>query len=144
MASPAGEAATAQRKGDKAWTPDEPALPSEEDSTSPTIDGAPDLADGPDELAEYDFADLPEHACLYCGIHNPLSVAQCVATSKWFCNCRGRTSASHIVHHLVRSKHKEIRLHSDRYVVKRLRFKVLPRLPPPRPPSLQSPWWGSS
>ena len=73
--------------------------------------------DEPEELAEYDFAQLPEHACVFCGIHNPLSVAQCVGTKKWFCNCRGGTSASHLVQHMVRSKNKEIRLHPDRCVL---------------------------
>ncbi len=70
---------------------------------------------GPEELQEYDFSTLPEHACNFCGVHNPLSVAQCVSSKKWFCNSRGGTSASHLVQHLVRSKNKEVRLHSERY-----------------------------
>jgi regulator of nonsense transcripts 1 len=58
---------------------------------------------------------LPEHACKYCGIHNPSSVVKCMFPScrKWFCNGRGNTSGSHIVNHLVRSKHKEVSLHAD-------------------------------
>ena len=33
--------------------------------------------------------------------------------SKWFCNSRGNTSASHIVNHLVKAKHKEVILHKE-------------------------------
>uniref|UniRef100_A0AAV1V283 Upf1 domain-containing protein n=1 Tax=Peronospora matthiolae TaxID=2874970 RepID=A0AAV1V283_9STRA len=55
--------------------------------------------------------DLPPHACAYCGLHDPASVVKCVASDKWFCNSRGNTSGSHIIQHLVRSKHKEVSLH---------------------------------
>ncbi|KEP53917.1 putative regulator of nonsense transcripts protein [Rhizoctonia solani 123E] len=57
--------------------------------------------------------DLPEYACSYCGIHSPASVVKCLICSKWFCNSRGNTSASHIVNHLVRAKHKEVVLHAE-------------------------------
>lgn len=36
--------------------------------------------------------ELPEHACRYCGIHDPSSVVMCRVTRKWFCNGRGNTS----------------------------------------------------
>jgi len=49
----------------------------------------------------------------YCGIHSPASVVQCLICNKWFCNSRGNTSASHIVNHLVRAKHKEVILHKE-------------------------------
>jgi regulator of nonsense transcripts 1 len=49
----------------------------------------------------------------YCGIHNPASVVKCLVCAKWFCNSRGNTSASHIVNHLVRAKHKEVILHAE-------------------------------
>eukprot|EP00397_Hematodinium_sp_SG-2012_P000957 GEMP01000958.1.p1 GENE.GEMP01000958.1~~GEMP01000958.1.p1 ORF type:complete len:998 (+),score=225.65 GEMP01000958.1:73-3066(+) len=64
---------------------------------------------------EYDFSDLPEHACRYCGIHDPNCVVKCNMPNckKWFCNCRGLTAGSHIVNHLVRSKHKEAVLHPE-------------------------------
>ena len=47
----------------------------------------------------------------YCGIHNPASVVRCNLAScrKWFCNSRGNTSGSHVINHLVKSKHKEVR-----------------------------------
>lgn len=51
--------------------------------------------------------------CSYCGIHSPSSVVKCLICSKWFCNSRGNTSASHIVNHLVRAKHKEVILHAE-------------------------------
>lgn len=57
--------------------------------------------------------DLPEHACSYCGIHNPACVVKCQICHKWFCNSRGSTSGSHIVNHLVRSKHKQVILHNE-------------------------------
>lgn len=58
---------------------------------------------------------LPDHACKYCGIHNPACVVRCnfPACRKWFCNSRGKTSGSHIVSHLVKAKHKEVQLHAD-------------------------------
>nr|SZF06520.1 Regulator of nonsense transcripts 1 [Psoroptes ovis] len=57
--------------------------------------------------------ELPAHACKYCGIHDPNTVVQCNICKKWFCNGRGNTSGSHIINHLVRSKHKEVSLHKD-------------------------------
>ncbi|CAK8678226.1 unnamed protein product [Clavelina lepadiformis] len=57
--------------------------------------------------------DLPEHACRYCGIHDPNCVVMCNSTRKWFCNGRGNTSGSHIINHLVRAKCKEVTLHRD-------------------------------
>lgn len=58
---------------------------------------------GDEENHEYSKRDLPEHACKYCGIHNPACIVRCNVPScrKWFCNSRGNTSGSHIVSHLV-------------------------------------------
>ncbi|XP_028967713.1 regulator of nonsense transcripts 1 [Galendromus occidentalis] len=74
-------------------------------------------------LAELNFEDeqedavepreLPQHACKYCGIHDPGCVMQCNICKKWFCNGRGSTSGSHMVNHLVRAKHREVTLHRD-------------------------------
>ena len=67
-----------------------------------------------EEDEEQTFAkDLPEHACRYCGIHDPGCVVQCNVCKKWLCNGRGNTSGSHAVNHLVRAKHREITLHKD-------------------------------
>ncbi|GBG63841.1 hypothetical protein CBR_g39626 [Chara braunii] len=72
---------------------------------------------GDEEALDYyaKHRDLPDHACKYCAIHNPASVVRCNVPScrKWFCNSRGNTSASHIINHLVRAKHKEVSLHRD-------------------------------
>ena len=56
-----------------------------------------------DDGYDYGKGDFVEHACRYCGIHNPACVARCNVPScrKWFCNSRGNTSGSHIVNHLV-------------------------------------------
>lgn len=63
---------------------------------------------------ESDDEELPEHACAYCGIHSPASVAKCLGCSKWFCNAKAPGSgASHLVSHLVKARHKEISLHAE-------------------------------
>ncbi|XJO77724.1 hypothetical protein BDV3_002266 [Batrachochytrium dendrobatidis] len=58
-------------------------------------------------------AELPSHACSYCGIHNVSTVVRCLTCSKWFCNARGQSNGSHIINHLVRARHKEVSLHSE-------------------------------
>jgi regulator of nonsense transcripts 1 len=57
--------------------------------------------------------ELPEHACSYCGLTETSCVVKCNVCKKWFCNGRGITSGAHIVHHLVKSKHKELTLHKE-------------------------------
>ena len=84
-------------------------------------DGDNDDAKGREEEEEagdvqtpYDFSTLPSHACSYCGIHSTQSVVRCDVCLKWFCNARsGQSAGSHIIHHLVRSKHKHVSLHKD-------------------------------
>ncbi|KAI0989584.1 hypothetical protein GJ496_006647 [Pomphorhynchus laevis] len=66
-----------------------------------------------DEIVDYYGKDLPEHACSYCGIHDPCAVVMCNQTGKWFCNGRGDSVVSHIINHLVRAKCKEVTLHKD-------------------------------
>lgn len=58
---------------------------------------------GDEDNLEYWKRHLPEHACKYCGIHNPACIMRCNVPTcrKWFCNSRGNTSGSHIVNHLV-------------------------------------------
>jgi len=68
---------------------------------------------GSEEEEEERPQELPDHACRYCGIHDPAAVVKCCTTKKWFCNGRGNTSGSHIINHLVRSKCKEVSLHRD-------------------------------
>ncbi|UYV80578.1 UPF1 [Cordylochernes scorpioides] len=75
--------------------------------------GLSELTFEEDEEDQYYTKDLPEHACKYCGIHDPCCVVQCNVCKRWFCNGRGNTSGSHIINHLVRAKHKEVTLHKD-------------------------------
>jgi regulator of nonsense transcripts 1 len=56
---------------------------------------------------------LPEYACSYCGIHNPSSMVKCSTCQKWFCNGKGSSNSSHIITHLVMSKHNVVSLHPD-------------------------------
>ena len=54
----------------------------------------------------YDFANLPTHACAYCGVHDPESVVQCLQKDckKWFCNGRGHNEfGSHAVLHMIKA-----------------------------------------
>ncbi|GAM24375.1 hypothetical protein SAMD00019534_075500 [Acytostelium subglobosum LB1] len=55
---------------------------------------------------------LPDYACGYCGLHDPSTVVRC-SCGKWFCNGKGKTNSSHIVTHLVKTRHNEISLHAD-------------------------------
>ena len=72
------------------------------------VDGAMDGVNSR-ALEPYDFKNLPPHACAYCGVHDPSSVVKCVPSGKWFCNGKGINEyGSHIILHLVKSKHKEI------------------------------------
>jgi regulator of nonsense transcripts 1 len=64
-------------------------------------------------IASAERDSIPRRSRSYCGIHSPASVVKCLVCSKWFCNSRGNTSASHIVNHLVRAKHKEVILHAE-------------------------------
>ncbi|CAD7969242.1 unnamed protein product [Amoebophrya sp. A120] len=53
----------------------------------------------------------PEFACRYCLTSNPECVVKCTICNKWFCNGNQATSGAHIVHHMVRAKHREAALH---------------------------------
>lgn len=76
-------------------------------------DGEAGEAGEASESTTYDFSTLPAHHCRYCGIHTPSSVVKCNVCSKWFCNAKGVTGASHIINHLVRARHRDVQLHSD-------------------------------
>ncbi|AMD22919.1 HHR150Cp [Eremothecium sinecaudum] len=56
---------------------------------------------------------VSDHACAYCSIDSPTSVAKCNDCKKWFCNSKIGCSSSHIVNHLVASHHKVVSLHED-------------------------------
>jgi regulator of nonsense transcripts 1 len=66
-----------------------------------------------DELEEeyQEEANQKEIRCAYCGITNPSILVKCneKGCQRWFCNGRiDDYSASHIVFHLTKSKHKEV------------------------------------
>ncbi|MFH4979451.1 hypothetical protein AB6A40_006160, partial [Gnathostoma spinigerum] len=88
----------------QAWTQSQPEA---------TNDNNQELTFLDEEDSHQAAQNLPPHACSYCGIHDPKSVAMCLTCNKWFCNGRGSTSGSHIVNHLVRSQHKEVSLHKE-------------------------------
>lgn len=50
-------------------------------------------------------ASFPSERCAYCGLESAQSVVKCGNCDKWFCNGKGKLGASHIVMHLVQSKH---------------------------------------
>lgn len=54
-----------------------------------------------------------EHACAYCGVHTPNSVIKCNTCNKWFCNSKSNSNSSHIVTHLVMSRHNQVSLHEE-------------------------------
>lgn len=68
--------------------------------------------DDDDDAGGFDQS-LPDHACRYCGIHAENSVVKCLTCEKWFCNSKHHSSASHIIAHLVKSRHKEVILHPE-------------------------------
>jgi regulator of nonsense transcripts 1 len=61
----------------------------------------------------YDEENLPYYSCRYCGIHDPACVARCVETNKWFCNAVVGSGGSCLVHHLVRSRSHQVKLHPE-------------------------------
>ncbi|AEF13567.1 hypothetical protein PICST_73544 [Scheffersomyces stipitis CBS 6054] len=65
------------------------------------------------DAAEYSHTNLPEHACAYCGVHSTHSVVKCNTCNKWFCNSKSNGNSSHIVTHLVMSRHNQVSLHED-------------------------------
>lgn len=68
------------------------------------------------KLDEYDWEHLPEHACYYCGNHDPQTVAKCTTDdcNRWFCNSYGENRAgSHIIVHLVKARHRSVSMHPE-------------------------------
>jgi regulator of nonsense transcripts 1 len=79
-------------------------------SSSIATDSRADL----DDLPPYDWSTLPVEHCAYCGCHNKQAVVKCLGKdcNKWFCN-GGMSNGSHLIMHLVKSRHKEIQLHPE-------------------------------
>ncbi|PVH14378.1 uncharacterized protein CXQ87_002511 [Candidozyma duobushaemuli] len=62
--------------------------------------------------------DSPESAptgpgCAYCGLASPQCIAKCESCSRWFCNGKSHSAGSHLVAHLVLSKHHVVSLHEE-------------------------------
>lgn len=55
----------------------------------------------------------PDHACAYCGVHTTNCVVKCTTCDKWFCNSKRGTKGSHIITHLILSRHQLVSLHED-------------------------------
>lgn len=93
---------------------DAPSASSEAETTSSAAEGdfGTPIQDEEDD-DDLEEGPPPAHACRYCGYSHSIGVARCNTCRKWFCNNRGSTSTSHLVSHLVRSKHKEVSLHPD-------------------------------
>ncbi|SCM24297.1 regulator of nonsense transcripts, putative [Plasmodium chabaudi chabaudi] len=66
-----------------------------------------------DSNDDFEEDELKYYRCRYCEIDSIDSVVQCNTCERWFCNGSYGTCGSHIVTHLVRSKHKEIKLHKN-------------------------------
>lgn len=56
---------------------------------------------------------VSDHACAYCSIDHPNCVVRCNTCDKWFCNSKTGISSSHIINHLVASRHNFVSLHPD-------------------------------
>lgn len=54
-----------------------------------------------------------EICCLYCGINAVDSIIKCNTCNKWFCNSKFSLNGSHIVIHLIISRHHQVSLHKD-------------------------------
>ncbi|WFD03012.1 ATP-dependent RNA helicase [Malassezia obtusa] len=78
-----------------------------------SVDAGPYAPEPASEEEEEEETPLPPHACAYCGLADVRCCVECMHCNKWFCNGRGKTAGSHIVMHLVRSRHKAIRLHPE-------------------------------
>jgi hypothetical protein len=61
------------------------------------------VEDSDEEVEKYDFKNLPDHSCDYCGIHDPECVVKCNEKNcnKWFCNSKSVGIGSHIILHMV-------------------------------------------
>eukprot|EP01029_Cantina_marsupialis_P010955 TRINITY_DN2467_c0_g1_i2.p1 TRINITY_DN2467_c0_g1~~TRINITY_DN2467_c0_g1_i2.p1 ORF type:complete len:701 (-),score=113.48 TRINITY_DN2467_c0_g1_i2:1012-3114(-) len=74
-------------------------------------------ATDPDDFFEDDYGQNLEgslveaHACSYCFHGDAESVVRCLDCNKWFCNGTNDCKGSHIINHLVRSRHKRVCLH---------------------------------
>lgn len=62
---------------------------------------------------EQPLAVRSSHACAYCGINATNCVVKCNTCNKWFCNSKSGDKGSHIVSHLILSRHRIVSLHEE-------------------------------
>lgn len=65
------------------------------------------------EASDHELAEESPYACAYCGIDSPEHVVKCGLCNRWFCNGKSHSSGSHIITHLVLSKHNVVLLHEN-------------------------------
>ncbi|CAD8211161.1 unnamed protein product [Paramecium octaurelia] len=58
---------------------------------------------------------IADYSCEYCLQSDVNAVAQCLQCKRWYCNCATK-SGSHIILHLIKSKHSQISLHEQNKV----------------------------
>lgn len=76
------------------------------------------------ERTDHDLGELGNHqteytneiSCQYCGIESTDCLIKCLGCDKWFCNGKMESSSSHIVTHLILSRHHNISLHEDSHL----------------------------
>lgn len=85
---------------------------SEVDDSFSDMPSSASIANGDEDSDEECGHTSKYFACRYCHAADPLSAVRCNTCKKWFCNNRScPTGPSHIVSHLVRSKHNAVSLH---------------------------------
>ncbi|WPK25223.1 hypothetical protein PUMCH_002529 [Australozyma saopauloensis] len=62
------------------------------------------------EIPSDSLAPAHTESCAYCGLESSQSVVKCGNCHKWFCNGKGKLGTSHIVIHMIQSKHNSVML----------------------------------
>ena len=66
-----------------------------------------------DEEESVSLNNLHKSTCTYCLNSNPKTLSQCYECKQYFCNSVMPEFGSHLIIHLVRAKHKTIKLHKE-------------------------------
>jgi regulator of nonsense transcripts 1 len=80
-----------------------------DDASTTITDTESQFSGGSDDEIEAEVA----FSCKYCRAGDALSAVRCNHCKKWFCNNRSGHGPSHIISHLVRSRHHSVGLHED-------------------------------
>lgn len=62
---------------------------------------------------EDEYFDNNNNGCNYCGVDSPDTLVKCNTCEKWFCNSKSGGSSSHIITHLILSRHHSVALHPE-------------------------------